>query len=116
MCDRVIVMYAGRIVEQGKTEDVFANPKHPYTWALLRSIPRLDAKVHEPLRPIEGTPPDMSNPPAGCPFHPRCPFRLAKCTEEEPPLASVGSQLARCWVTQAGVDLNRADTNPATSA
>src|SRR5947208_519488 len=74
MCDRVIVMYAGRIVEQGRTEDVFSHPEHPYTWSLLRSIPRLDAEPHEPLTPIEGSPPDMVHLPAGCKFQPRCPF------------------------------------------
>ena len=110
MCDRVVVMYAGRVVEQGPTEDVFANPKHPYTWSLLQSIPRLDADVHEPLRAIEGMPPDLTNPPTGCKFHPRCPFRIEKCSQEEPPLEPVGpTQLARCWVTQQGVDLNAAE-------
>jgi oligopeptide transport system ATP-binding protein len=110
MCERVIVMYAGSVVEQGPTADVFANPKHPYTWSLLRSIPRLDAEEHEPLKAIEGLPPDLINPPAGCKFHPRCPFRIDKCTREEPELLPVGqTQLARCWVTQQGVDLNAAD-------
>jgi oligopeptide transport system ATP-binding protein len=110
MCERVIVMYAGSVVEQGPTADVFANPKHPYTWSLLRSIPRLDAEEHEPLKAIEGLPPDLINPPTGCKFHPRCPFRIDKCTREEPELLPVGpTQLARCWVTQEGVDLNAAD-------
>ncbi len=109
MCDRVVVMYAGRVVEQGPTEDVFASPKHPYTWSLLQSIPRLDAEEHEPLRAIEGLPPDLINPPSGCRFHPRCPFRIDKCSKVEPPLEMVGpTQLARCWVTQEGVDLNAA--------
>ena len=110
MCERVVVMYAGRIVEQGPTEDVFANPKHPYTWSLLRSIPRLDAEEREPLRAIEGLPPDLINPPSGCKFHPRCPFRVDRCVTEEPELVAVGdTQLARCWVTQEGVDLNAVD-------
>src|SRR3984893_7779803 len=74
MCERVMVMYAGRVVESGPTEDVFDHPKHPYTWSLLRSIPRLDAERHEPLKPIEGMPPDLSNVPSGCGFHPRCIF------------------------------------------
>ena len=112
MCERVVVMYAGRVVEQGPTEDVFANPKHPYTWSLLRSIPRLDAEDREPLKAIEGLPPDLINPPTGCKFHPRCPFRIDKCVHEEPPLELVGkTQLARCWVTQEGVDLNAADVH-----
>ena len=106
MCDRVIVMYAGRIVEQGRTEDVFSHPEHPYTWSLLRSIPRLDAEEHEPLKAIEGSPPDMIRLPDGCKFQPRCPFAIERCSVSEPPLATVRSQEARCWVTQAGTELN----------
>ena len=107
MCERIQVMYAGRIVESGPTDAVFANPKHPYTWSLLRSIPRLDSDNRDPLVPIEGLPPDLTNAPSGCPFHPRCPFAMEKCTKELPPLEPVGAtQLAACWVTQSGVDLN----------
>ncbi len=106
MCDRVIVMYAGRIVEQGRTDDVFAHPEHPYTWSLLHSIPRLDADEHRPLRPIEGVPPDMLNLPPGCKFQPRCPFAVARCAAQEPELLQVREQLARCWVTQAGTRLD----------
>jgi oligopeptide/dipeptide ABC transporter ATP-binding protein len=107
MCERVLVMYAGRVVEAGATEDVFSHPKHPYTWALLRSIPRLDAEEHEQLRAIEGLPPDLTRLPGGCAFHPRCPFRVERCSEERPILLPVGSsQRAACWVTQAGKDLD----------
>ena len=106
MCDRVIVMYAGRIVEQGRTEDVFSHPEHPYTWSLLRSIPRLDAEAHDPLLPIQGSPPDMVHLPPGCKFHPRCPFAVTRCGQEEPSLLQVREQLARCWVTQAGTQLS----------
>ncbi len=107
MCERIMVMYAGKIVETGPTDDVFANPKHPYTWSLLRSIPRLDAEEHEPLRVIEGLPPDLINRPNGCSFHPRCAFRIDRCSKETPELKPVGlTQLAACWVTQAGKDLN----------
>jgi oligopeptide/dipeptide ABC transporter ATP-binding protein len=107
MCERVLVMYAGRVVETGATEDVFSHPKHPYTWALLRSIPRLDAEEHEQLRAIEGLPPDLTRLPGGCAFHPRCPFRVERCSEERPMLLPVGSsQRAACWVTQAGKDLD----------
>ena len=107
MCQRILVMYAGKIVETGPTDDVFGNPKHPYTWSLLRSIPRLDAEVHEPLRVIEGLPPDLINRPSGCSFHPRCAFRIDRCWRETPELQPVGpTQLAACWVTQAGKDLN----------
>ncbi|MHB8587473.1 MAG: ABC transporter ATP-binding protein [Candidatus Dormibacteraceae bacterium] len=106
ICDRVIVMYAGRVVEQGTTADVFSRPEHPYTWSLLRSIPRIDADDREPLKPIEGSPPDMMQLPSGCKFHPRCPFAIDRCAREEPELRAVGSHLARCWVTQAGTSLN----------
>jgi oligopeptide/dipeptide ABC transporter ATP-binding protein len=106
MCDRVIVMYAGRIVEEGPTDAVFAHPEHPYTWSLLHSIPRLDADQHQRLRPIEGAPPDMIKLPAGCKFQARCPFAAARCAIEEPDLLRVREQLARCWVTQAGTRLD----------
>jgi oligopeptide/dipeptide ABC transporter ATP-binding protein len=99
LCTRVIVMYAGRIVEQGETRQIFKNPQHPYTWSLLRSIPRLDQVRHDKLLTIAGMPPDMSNPPPGCKFHPRCRFRVDRCHEEEPPLEEVDTgQSARCWV------------------
>ena len=106
MCERVMVMYAGRVVEEGPTDDVFANPKHPYTWSLLQSIPRLDAEAHQALRAIEGMPPDMTALPTGCAFHPRCAFRVDRCVQETPALGWVGdTQRAACWVTQGGTDL-----------
>ena len=106
MCERVMVMYAGRVVEEGPTEDVFSDPKHPYTWSLLQSIPRLDAEEHEALRAIEGLPPDLSDLPSGCAFHPRCPFRVERCVEQAPGLEWVGrTQRAACWVTQGGTEL-----------
>ncbi|HEX9364887.1 MAG TPA: ABC transporter ATP-binding protein [Candidatus Dormibacteraeota bacterium] len=109
MCQRVIVMYAGRVVESGPTTDVFAHPKHPYTWSLLRSIPRLDAETHEPLRPIEGVPPNLIDLPSGCVFHPRCVFRIERCAKDVPALLQVNdTQHAACWVTQAGGELKGA--------
>ena len=106
MCQRLIVMYAGKVVEAGPTADVFANPKHPYTWSLLRSIPRLDAERHEPLKPIEGLPPNLVDLPSGCAFHPRCVFRVERCARDVPALIQVGgTQRAACWVTQAGTEL-----------
>ena len=109
MCERVMVMYAGKVVESGPTADVFAHPKHPYTWSLLRSIPRLDAERHEPLKPIEGLPPNLIDLPAGCAFQPRCPFRIERCSRDTPALNRVGeTQLAACWVTQSGTELTDA--------
>ena len=100
LCSRVLVMYAGQIVEQGPVEQIFENPQHPYTWSLLRSIPRIDALRHERLRSIEGIAPDLLHPPSGCRFHPRCPFRLEKCFTDEPELKEVApDQVAACWVT-----------------
>ena len=95
MCDRIAVMYAGRIVEYGTTDDIFYNPKHEYTKGLLKSIPRLDAKEHERLVPIEGTPIDLLNPPAGCPFAPRCADRREAC-DGEIPVACVRGGRVRC--------------------
>jgi oligopeptide/dipeptide ABC transporter ATP-binding protein len=100
LCTRVLVMYAGRIVEQGPVERIFKNPQHPYTWSLLQSIPRLDSDRHERLLSIEGLPPDLIKPPRGCRFNPRCQFRIEKCLHEDPPLLDVGpDQDAACWVT-----------------
>jgi oligopeptide/dipeptide ABC transporter ATP-binding protein len=100
LCSRVMVMYAGQIVEEGPVEQIFDSPQHPYTWSLLKSIPRVDALRHERLRSIEGMAPDLANPPSGCRFHPRCPFRIATCFTKEPELLDVGpDRRAACWVT-----------------
>jgi len=100
LCSRVAVMYAGEIVEEGAVDDIFDRPQHPYTWALLRSVPRVDAMRHERLRSIEGLPPDMISPPTGCRFHPRCPFRVDRCFRAEPPLEEVApGHRSACWVT-----------------
>jgi oligopeptide/dipeptide ABC transporter ATP-binding protein len=98
MADRIAVMYAGRVVEYGTTEDIFYRPRHPYTLALLHAIPRLD-NGRQQVTPIPGSPPDLANLPAGCAFYERCPFHEEKCTQEMPPLAPVAEgHLARCWV------------------
>jgi oligopeptide/dipeptide ABC transporter ATP-binding protein len=105
LCNRVIVMYAGRIVEEGPTRAIFKNPQHPYTWSLLRSMPRIYEEQHERLVSIKGLPPDLGNMPPGCKFHPRCKFRVDKCFTEEPPLGEVGpGQMARCWVLMKNVE------------
>ncbi|GAA0135900.1 oligopeptide ABC transporter ATP-binding protein OppD [Paenibacillus sp. YSY-4.3] len=98
MCDRVIVMYAGEVVETGTKWEIFKNPQHPYTKGLLRSMPRLDQKKSEPLIPIIGTPPDLIKPPLGCPFAARCDQAMKIC-ERIDPEATVFSDThtARCW-------------------
>ncbi len=104
LCQRVIVMYAGRIVEEGPVEQIFASPQHPYTWSLLRSVPRVDEQRKDRLVSIRGLPPDLSNPPPGCKFHPRCPFVIDHCKQDEPDLTEVApSQVARCWVLMRNV-------------
>jgi peptide/nickel transport system ATP-binding protein len=98
LADYVAVMYAGRIVEYGPIEEVYNNPRHPYTQLLLSSIPRLRGTIDK-LRFIPGEPPDLINPPKGCKFHPRCPFVFDECRVSEPDLITVGeNHLARCWL------------------
>jgi oligopeptide/dipeptide ABC transporter ATP-binding protein len=104
LCQRVVVMYAGRIVEEGPVDQIFKSPQHPYTWSLLRSVPRVDEARKDRLVSIRGLPPDLVHSPPGCKFHPRCPFVIPHCIEEEPPLAEVGpNQVARCWVLMRSV-------------
>jgi oligopeptide transport system ATP-binding protein len=88
--DRVNVMYAGKIVETAITEDLYANPCHPYTIGLLSSVPRLDVSKKKSLRMIKGLPPNLAHLPTGCPFHPRCDWAMPKCRVEYPPLEKVG--------------------------
>jgi peptide/nickel transport system ATP-binding protein len=107
VCRRVIVMYAGEVVEEGPTEQVLANPRHPYTWALINAVPRIDR--HLPgmrrLTTIEGAPPDPLAMPSGCRFAARCPFRIARCDEHPALLELTPERKARCWVTQSGEPL-----------
>ena len=98
MADRVAVMYAGRVVEQGTTDDLFYHPRHPYTLALLKTVPRL-GNGNQRVAPIAGAPPDLARLPAGCSFYDRCPFREQRCQDEAPLLEPVSDgHLARCWV------------------
>jgi oligopeptide/dipeptide ABC transporter ATP-binding protein len=100
LCDRVLVMYGGRILESGPTERIFADPQHPYTRALLHSIPRLDVARPQSLTPIQGQPITADTPVDGCRFNPRCPLRVPRCVAEEPRLEPVGDgHVARCWIT-----------------
>jgi oligopeptide transport system ATP-binding protein len=87
-CHRVHVMYAGRIVEEATVDELFARPRHPYTLGLLESIPSLESDRDQPLKPIEGQPPHMAHLESGCAFRPRCPYRIPRCGEEAPSLAS----------------------------
>jgi oligopeptide transport system ATP-binding protein len=99
MCKRVIIMYAGNIIEQAPVEEVYANPRHPYALGLLASIPRLDAVRKSRLSPIEGLPPDLIDMPDACPFNPRCQYVQDICRQKKPQLRSVGPehQIA-CWL------------------
>ncbi len=99
ICDKVSVMYAGRIVEQGGVEDIFYRPGHPYTLGLLRSMPRVDVGTRERLIPIPGTPVDMLDPPPGCPFASRCESCMQVCLEKMPPDMELGEgHRAACWL------------------
>mgnify|MGYP001591799528 FL=1 len=98
LTDRVAVMYAGRIVEEGTTAEVFANPQHPYTRGLLESMPRIDTPIQKSLYAIPGLPPDLGNLPAGCPFHPRCAFETIQCQNIYPETKVISStHQATCW-------------------
>ncbi|GGG85097.1 ABC transporter ATP-binding protein [Paenibacillus radicis (ex Gao et al. 2016)] len=101
VCDRVIVMYAGKVVETGTKWEIFKNPKHPYTKGLLRSVPRLDQKKDEPLIPIYGMPPDLIKPPKGCSFCARCDEAMKVCVDNDPELLAVDgneSHKSACWM------------------
>ena len=101
MCEKIAVMYAGKIVEYGTTDEIFYEPKHEYTKGLLRSIPRLDSRDHERLVPIEGTPVDMLNPPKGCPFAPRCGACMKVCLREMSPRTDFSdTHYTQCWLCQ----------------
>src|SRR6516164_4517178 len=107
MCDQLAVMYAGRVVESGPVSRIFNNPVHPYTEALLNSIPRM-TDSEQRLTAIEGQPPDLAALPAGCAFAPRCPRAFGRCREETPPELALGERrTARCWL--AAPDTARSD-------
>jgi oligopeptide/dipeptide ABC transporter ATP-binding protein len=99
MCDQVAVMYAGRLVEWGPVTRIFDAPAHPYTQALLGSIPRM-GDGRERLTAIEGQPPDLAAPPPGCAFHPRCPQVMDQCREQAPPETALAPRhTTRCWLS-----------------
>ncbi|MGI6373618.1 MAG: ABC transporter ATP-binding protein [Caldicoprobacterales bacterium] len=101
MCDKIVVMYGGKIVETGTSDEIFYSPRHEYTKGLLRSVPNLNTKSHEKLVPIEGTPLDMLNPPAGCPFAPRCDKCMKICLREMPEYSKLSdTHECACWLLQ----------------
>jgi len=104
--DDVVVMYAARIAEQGTVDEIFTRPHHPYTWGLLGSLPRLDTET-ERLVQIPGQPPSLLNPPRGCRFHPRCPYVMEVCKNEEPQLKPISNEphhLQACWLDEQTKD------------
>ena len=101
LCQRVLVMYGGLIMEEAPIDDLFENPLHPYTLGLLASVPSLQQDKQGRLTSIPGSPPDMTNPPEGCPFAPRCPYARRICARERPPYVSFGEQRrSMCWLLQ----------------
>jgi oligopeptide/dipeptide ABC transporter ATP-binding protein len=101
MCDKVAVMYAGKIIETAPVRELFHHPRHPYTIGLVNSVPRLDRKV-ERLQSIEGQPPQLLDLPPGCRFAPRCPLVMDRCRVEEPERVQIGpGQFASCWKVSA---------------
>ncbi|MFZ4406944.1 MAG: dipeptide ABC transporter ATP-binding protein [Paracraurococcus sp.] len=116
ICSRVLVMYAGEVVEEGSPEELLSDPKHPYTWALLNAAPRLDSQTHgRRLTTIEGQPPDPRAWPTGCRFRARCPFAVEQCAEHPALLPLTAARATRCWVTQQGGAL-RVPARPAQAA
>ena len=99
IAQKIAVMYSGMIVERGNCEDIFYRPRHPYTWALIRSVPRLDLENKQVLASIPGTPPDLLNPPVGCPFCTRCEYCMEICKEQMPEVTEFGDgHEASCWL------------------
>jgi oligopeptide/dipeptide ABC transporter ATP-binding protein len=112
VCDRVAVMYGGKLVESGPADDVFATPGHPYAKGLLRSTPRLDVVLPR-LVAIDGAPPDLMHPPDGCPFAPRCTLAVERCADEMPPLLEQADKRhVACWRAFGGTDDVRPDPEP----
>jgi len=101
IADRLAVMYAGRIVELGSIYEIFENPKHPYTQGLLKCVPTISLDVKEQLYKMPGEPPDLTNPPTGCRFHPRCPEAMPICSQQRPELEDLGGEhYVHCWLYQ----------------
>ncbi|MFA7108461.1 MAG: ABC transporter ATP-binding protein [Sphaerochaetaceae bacterium] len=111
IADEIAVMYAGKIMEFGDNRDIFYNPFHPYTWGILQSIPPIDADCSVKLTPIPGTPPDLFNPPKGCPFAARCPYAMKICRLQYPEEFKIDNHKVNCWLYH---ELSSAVKNPIT--
>ncbi|MHB1405116.1 MAG: ABC transporter ATP-binding protein [Desulfitobacteriaceae bacterium] len=99
LAERIIVIYGGKIIETGTVENIFYHPEHPYTWGLLKAVPRLDDDNKERLVPIYGQPPDLFKPPLGCPFYPRCDYAMKVCVEYMPAMENISQDhQAACWL------------------
>jgi oligopeptide/dipeptide ABC transporter ATP-binding protein len=110
--DRVSVMYAGEIVESAGAQDIYRNPRHPYTWGLLESVPRLDRESGDELRTIEGQPPDLIGEKIGCIFRPRCSYAVARCGIERPVLEEIsGHHRSACWESRRVGETTTRDDN-----
>ncbi|MGC1239377.1 MAG: ABC transporter ATP-binding protein [Acidimicrobiales bacterium] len=120
LADEIVVMYAGRLVERASARALYDAPRHPYTLGLLNSFPPMHGERHE-LTGIPGTPPDLSDLPGGCAFHPRCPYAMERCTKERPPLASLGEEgrYVACWLhvdnARAAVPVELSRATPSTA-
>jgi oligopeptide transport system ATP-binding protein len=103
ICEKVIIMYGGQVMESASVKDLYKNPAHPYTHGLLECLPRLVSDTEEPLKPIEGSPVDLLNPPAGCPFAPRCVQCMKVCLGNQPPQFEIGAEhYSACWLHALG--------------
>lgn len=99
LCNKIVVMYAGLIVEEGTDKDIFDDPRHPYTWGLMKAVPRIDEEERERLLTIRGLPPDLISPPKGCPFAQRCNYSMNICFKEIPPYFTIdGNHRVLCWL------------------
>ncbi len=104
MCSRIMIMYGGQMMEVGTDDDIVNEGRHPYTWGLLNSVTNPEKEDHEPLVPIEGSPPDMLQPPAGCAFVDRCPHAMYLCKDYPPPTVQLSTtHFCRCWLEQKAV-------------
>lgn len=106
LCDKVVVMYGGLIMEDGTVEEIFYHPKHPYTMGLIDSIPRVTGGEKQRLKPIPGTPPNLIHPPKGCPFSTRCPYCMNVCMEEMPPYFQEDGHRTMCWLLHEEAPVN----------